>query len=135
LRSQSRWYNEGEKNTKYFLNLEKRNYKQGTISQLRINIDNFINTKDTEISIECLSYFKNLYTAKLTDGQDPSINQFFFPEVGDVHLSKAEETSCEGPLTEKYRMSPFFERNGQQQNSWARWPTTRVLQIVLERYF
>ena len=24
LRSQSRWYNEGEKNTKYFLNLEKK---------------------------------------------------------------------------------------------------------------
>ena len=24
LRSKSRWYNEGEKNTKYFLNLEKR---------------------------------------------------------------------------------------------------------------
>ena len=35
LRSQSRWYNESEKNTKYFLSLEKRHYKQGTISQLR----------------------------------------------------------------------------------------------------
>ena len=32
LRSKSRWYNEGEKNTKYFLNLEKRHCKQGTIS-------------------------------------------------------------------------------------------------------
>ena len=31
LRSQSRWYNKGEKNTKYFLNLEKRHYKQATI--------------------------------------------------------------------------------------------------------
>ena len=89
----------GEKNTKYFLNLEKRHYKQGTISQLRINNDNFI-AKDSEILKECLSFYKNLYTTKLTDGQDPSINQFFFPEVGDVHLSKAEETSCEGPLTE-----------------------------------
>ena len=41
-----------------------------------------------------------LYTTKLTGGQDPSINQFFFPEEDDVHLSKAEEISCEGPLTE-----------------------------------
>jgi len=32
LRSKTQWYNEGEKNTKYFLNLEKRNFKQGTIS-------------------------------------------------------------------------------------------------------
>ena len=37
LRSRSRWYNEGEKNTKYFLNLEKRHYKQGTISRLKKN--------------------------------------------------------------------------------------------------
>lgn len=77
LRSQSRGYNEGEKNTRYFLNLEKRHYKRGTISQLRINNDNFI-TKGSEILIECLFYFKNLYTTKLTDEQDPSINQFFF---------------------------------------------------------
>lgn len=32
IRSKSRWYNEGEKNTKYFLHLEKRNCKQGTIN-------------------------------------------------------------------------------------------------------
>ena len=31
----SRWYNEGEKNTKYFLNLEKRHCKQATITQLK----------------------------------------------------------------------------------------------------
>lgn len=35
LRSKTRWYNEGEKSTKYFLNLEKRHYKQGTISQIK----------------------------------------------------------------------------------------------------
>ena len=35
LRSKTRWYNEGEKNTKYFLSLEKRHYKQGTISRLK----------------------------------------------------------------------------------------------------
>ena len=28
LRSKVKWYNEGEKNTKYFHNLEKRHFKQ-----------------------------------------------------------------------------------------------------------
>ena len=28
IRSKSRWYNEGEKNTKYFLNLEKRHFNK-----------------------------------------------------------------------------------------------------------
>ena len=37
IRSKARWYmnyEEGEKNTKYFLNLEKRNYSNKTISKL-----------------------------------------------------------------------------------------------------
>jgi len=34
LRPRTRWHNEGEKNTKYFLNLQKRHYRQGTISRL-----------------------------------------------------------------------------------------------------
>ena len=42
LRSQSRWYNEGDKNTKYFLNLEKIHNKQRTRSQLGMKNDNFI---------------------------------------------------------------------------------------------
>ena len=42
LRSKTRWYNEGEKNTKYFLNLEKRHYKQGTISQIKLNDRDFV---------------------------------------------------------------------------------------------
>ena len=35
LRSKIVWYNEGGKNTKYFLDLEKRHFKQGTVSQLK----------------------------------------------------------------------------------------------------
>lgn len=78
LRSQCRWYNEGEKNTKYFLNLEKRHYKQGTINQLKTENDNFVTT-DKEILKECHSFYKDLYTTMQTGEQDPSItNRFFF---------------------------------------------------------
>ena len=41
LRSKTRWYNAGEKKTKYFLNLENRNFKQGTISQIKTNDHEF----------------------------------------------------------------------------------------------
>ena len=34
LRSKTKWSEEGEKNTKYFLNLEKRNYNKKTIKKL-----------------------------------------------------------------------------------------------------
>ena len=55
LRSKSKWYNEGEKNTKYFLSLEKRHFKQGTISQLKLD-DNTLVTSDKEILSECESF-------------------------------------------------------------------------------
>ena len=56
LRSKARWYNEGEKNTKYFLNMEKRHYKQGTISQIKIDDNNFV-TSDKDILTECTSFY------------------------------------------------------------------------------
>ena len=52
LRSKSRWYNESEKNTKYFLNLEKRHCKQGTITQLKVKDKDLIQS-DREILHEC----------------------------------------------------------------------------------
>ena len=48
LRSKTKWYNEGEKNTKYFLNLEKRHYKQSTIGQIKIGDNTFV-TSDGHI--------------------------------------------------------------------------------------
>ena len=63
LRSKTRWYNEGEKNTKYFLNLEKRHFKQGTISTIKINDRDFV-TSDKKILIECVSFYKTSFLPK-----------------------------------------------------------------------
>ena len=64
LRSKSQWYNEGEKNSKYFLNLEKRHCRQNTITQLKIN-DMDIIQSDKEILHECEDLYKNLYSSKM----------------------------------------------------------------------
>ena len=66
IRSKSQWYNEGEKNSRYFLNLEKRHCKQGTISQLKINDTVFVTT-DRDILSECTAFYKNLYASKNPD--------------------------------------------------------------------
>ena len=54
LRAKCRWHNEGEKNTKYFLNLEKRHFKNGVINQLKIG-ENAFATTNKEILNECES--------------------------------------------------------------------------------
>ena len=63
VRSKSQWYNEGENNNKYFLNLEKRHCKQGTITQLKVNSDDRV-CSDKEILNECDVFYQNLYSSK-----------------------------------------------------------------------
>ena len=98
LRSRTRWHNEGEKNTKYFLNLEKRHYRQGTISRLKKNENDFATT-DKEILLECESFFKDLYSSKMKTDSLPPETDFFFSE-NDTVLSNEERDSIDGLLTE-----------------------------------
>ena len=96
LRSKSQWYNEGEKNTKYFLNLEKRHCKQGTITQLKVN-DNDLICTDKEILKECESFYQDLYGCKVdTDNQEGA---FLFPQQENKKvLINDEQLFCEREL-------------------------------------
>ncbi len=62
LRSQSKWTEEGEKNTSYFLQLQKHNYCNKKISQLEIN--NKIISNPGEILKVQGNFFKELYMEK-----------------------------------------------------------------------
>ena len=96
IRSKSRWYNEGEKNSRYFLNLEKRHCKQGTISQLKINDTVFVTT-DGDILSECTAFYKNLCASKNPD----ILQSTSFSKVNSISLTSEEQSLCEGPLTQK----------------------------------
>ena len=95
LRSKSRWYNEGEKNTKYFLNLEKRHCKQATITQLKVSEDDSIST-DKEILLEGENFYKNLYTSKVDTNKNA--DAFFPPLEEQKRLSQEEQSLCEKAL-------------------------------------
>ena len=98
LRSKSRLYNEGEKNTKYFLNLEKRHCKQATIAQLKID-DNAFALTDKEILSQCETFYKDLYSTKTAKEY---ITAFTFPpHHNEKVLNKEERLFCEGLINEK----------------------------------
>ena len=73
MRSRIRWHNEGEKNTKFFLSLEKRHYKQGTISRLKKN-----ENEDKPI------FYKNWYQSGIS-----RVNQFIKVEP-NLFFSRTE---------------------------------------------
>lgn len=97
LRSKARWFEEGERNSKYFLNLEKRNRAQKYITKLKTSPDKVI-TDASEILKEEKKFYEKLYTSKNPNIDAPDFDEFF----RDEHVTKLNEVqkqSCEGDLS------------------------------------
>ena len=76
VRSRARWYEYGERNSKYFYNLEKKNRKKKHITSLVNNVgDKITNPKD--ILEEEESFFEEVYTSRNMDPNCPTFNEFF----------------------------------------------------------
>ena len=123
LRSRTRWHNEGEKNTKYFLCLEKRQCKQGTISRLKSNENDYSST-DKEILHECETFYKGLYASKLEPEHLPSLTDVFFSD-NDTVLSCNESQAIECILTKVECLKALKEMKSEKspgtefyQNFW-----------------
>ena len=101
VRSKAQWHEEGEKNTKYFLNLEKRNYNKKYIKRL-INDNNEEITDPKLILEEEKLFYKKLYSSKLkkseTDKYQESCMYFLYDQ--DIpKLSQADKDAIETELS------------------------------------
>ena len=96
LRSKVKWYYEGEKNTKYFHNLEKWHFNSKTIRYLQSANGKKLST-DVEILDETKNYYEHLYTTTTVDVNDH--DNIFFPEVTETKLGNNQKESCEGLLS------------------------------------
>ena len=90
MRSKIRWYNEGEKNAKYFLNLEKRHFKQGTINGLKAK-DGAHVSSDKEILKQCEIFYNSLYRSKIDNDENPLNNRIIFEDENLNILSREEQ--------------------------------------------
>ena len=63
--ARARWHEHGERSTKYFLNLEKRNHVKKHIRKL--SISGVITTDPYRILSEQKKFYQNLYQTKATD--------------------------------------------------------------------
>ena len=97
LRSKAKWCEEGEKCTKFFLSLEKRNYRNKYISTLKLN-DCLLEGREKILNEE-KKFFEKLYTSNLdAESYDDYIDQF----TCNLNIHKIEtddSLSCEGPIT------------------------------------
>ena len=93
LRSKALWHEHGERSSKYFLNLEKRNYNKKTINRLRMSDGNFI-TGQQHILTTLTQFYKELYTSKCAINLD---NNEFFTTHGPK-LNLAARTQINDPI-------------------------------------
>ena len=69
VRSRTKWYEEGEKNSKHFINLEKRQSSNKTINRLQLQ-DGTITENPQKILTEQRNFYMQLYT-KLQSSHTP----------------------------------------------------------------
>ena len=104
VRSRARWYEHGERNSKYFYNLEKKEPKK------TYHGDKITNSKD--ILEEEERFFKEIYTSRNMDPNCPTFSEFF--ETQNVLSEEIAKT---------FKMSFLFmsvsgvKNYGKQQNS------------------
>jgi len=95
----TRWYNEGEKSTRYFLRLLNRS-NPDKFKELRDGEGNLL-TGETEIEKEIVSFYKRLYEnydkSNLTNAPDQALLDDFFQNVDKI--SNNDEAELVEPIT------------------------------------
>ena len=94
IRSGIRWHENGEKNTKYFLNMGKRQHCKSRISKLKENDDTEINDPKTILE-QGKMFYKNLYTAVYCKDSNYTV---FFENSNIAKLEATQQEELERPL-------------------------------------
>ena len=95
VRSRAKWIADGEKNTSYFLKLEKRHQKFNKIDCL--NINGTPRYSDQEILEGAGNFYKSLYTSINPSDQD--IHTYLADTILEKQLTMEDKQKCEGLIT------------------------------------
>ena len=111
IRSKCRWYEDGEKSTKYFLNLEKRNYNNKTLDRLMTENGTIVDNPHAILK-EQKSFYQTLYTTRiLEDDSEPTIPIFLsniqdFPKLTDEMKDTWEQDITEQEILCAIKTTP-----------------------------
>ena len=96
VRSKTKWIEQGEKPTKYFFNLERRNYNHKTIRELKYP-DGTLVTKEDEILKEIEIFYNDLYTSSTS--VENALFQSFIANLEIPKLEDSVSSELEGEIT------------------------------------
>ena len=94
IRARAHWWEHGEKSTKYFLNLEKRNH---VVQKLKTS--GSIITDPFDILSEQKRFYQELYTSHNKKADNTQTAEFFLNNLNIPGLTEQQRLSCEGKIT------------------------------------
>ena len=107
LRSKARWHDFGERNSRYFFNLEKRNYlKKKTVTRLKLRSKQ-VTCDQFEILQEQKTFFETLY--KSQNSQDNLLGSDLFNLENIDTLDENERILCEGMISKEECLTALKE--------------------------
>ena len=111
IRARARWHERGEKSTKYFLNLEKRNHVKKHMRKLNINGSS--TTDPSKILSEQQRFYQELYSSRNMNNENLHEIKSFLKDLNIPKLSEEQKMSCEGKITpeECALISDSFQNN------------------------
>ena len=119
IRSRVKWAEEGEKPTKYFCNLESRNYINKTISRIEKDNGQTI-TKQEDILNEVKKFYENLYkNHDVNENQDNEIISILEHIEQNPKLSFVSRNKLEGELTEKEILAALKKMKTTKALEWT----------------
>ena len=98
IRSRTTWFEQGERNSKYFLNLENRNKKKSCIQKLICTNGEETTAPDTTMN-EIHSFYSELYDEKSGIQTDYSTCPFLEDTLSSPKLTNSMRETREGQLT------------------------------------
>jgi exonuclease III len=84
IRSRAKWVSDGEKNTKYFLGLEKKHQTQNIINEI-LQENNILTESDDILGAMC-DFYENLYSSNSTSNE--KIDEY----LNDIDVNKLSDT-------------------------------------------
>lgn len=97
VRSRARWHEHGEKNSKYFFNLEKRNHVKKHIRKLRMS--GVIITDPFEILEAEKNFYENLYKSRHKQCEQQNGSSFCYENLQIPTLSNESRQLGEGTIS------------------------------------
>ena len=106
VRSRERWTEYGEKNTKYFLGLVKRNKDKKSIKSLK-NPQGILITNQANILKELNSFYESLYHDNEQYNEDQSYD--FIQSMSLPTINETPKTQSDTPITEHECLQAIFQ--------------------------